>query len=653
MARHKEKDDEAGGEGLGKLLTRKRLWRDSNGAIIADRRPEHEKKRKRPSTTSQDVNSSMQAGPVESSTPPANDARAPLSPPTSDPTGSEANGNSGNAVSVSADDQWPVPIDDAILPLEDTVMDSFDFLCNASWGTQPLQNGQGGMNADLPYDDIFVPDTGRLCSRSYKYDYANCHKASSFNMPFTTMSYYNWLFGNEPWAAAPFDALGHNVHSQHPRPAPHVSNIGSLLSGHDDSYRVGLPQHQEMLHRTALPSWNSDFSSNSHSSEKHDHAVSKSAELLLMLQSGQSHPSRYTSDVRDGSISDESTTHSHGRALTSTHYLPTPISARSHQDAASNHGQSRRTRKLPIMDENCRETVLSLVDQARPKSPEGTEITRDHPLLSLEVLQQWSDLFFSRFNVSYPLLHQATFDPANTPALLLTSALLLGATYSSKDDHLFSICIHNVMRTQIMGSEAFTTRPTLWILQTILLVECFGKSRAGQLQHDMSHLFHGLLINLIRRSDCQSARCRTFKEGEVDTDTSWRAEVEAEQKRRLALLCFMWDTQHAVLFSQSLCMNAAELKLSLPWDTSLWEADTAEEWHATHSRLLTPPSYLTVLKSYINPGPGSRTPKLNGLSRVLMLHGLMSVAWDLNRRDQTSLGKLSTTPTFLAETNLR
>jgi hypothetical protein len=71
MARHKEKDDEAGGEGLGKLLTRKRLWRDSNGVIIADRRPEHEKKRKRPSMISQDTNPSRrQAGrPSESNTP--------------------------------------------------------------------------------------------------------------------------------------------------------------------------------------------------------------------------------------------------------------------------------------------------------------------------------------------------------------------------------------------------------------------------------------------------------------------------------------------------------------------------------------------------------------------------------------------------------
>ena len=41
MARHKEKDDEAGGEGLGVLATRKRLLRDSNGAIVNARRPSY------------------------------------------------------------------------------------------------------------------------------------------------------------------------------------------------------------------------------------------------------------------------------------------------------------------------------------------------------------------------------------------------------------------------------------------------------------------------------------------------------------------------------------------------------------------------------------------------------------------------------------
>ena len=100
----------------------------------------------------------------------------------------------------------------------------------------------------------------------------------------------------------------------------------------------------------------------------------------------------------------------------------------------------------------------------------------------------------------------------------------------------------------------------------------------------------------------------------------------------------MWDTQHAVLFSQSLCMSAAELKLTLPWNDALWAAETAEEWLSINATEQPQPQYLSVLKKYINPRPDINMRPLNAISRVLMLHGLMSVSWDLNRRDQTSLG---------------
>jgi hypothetical protein len=100
----------------------------------------------------------------------------------------------------------------------------------------------------------------------------------------------------------------------------------------------------------------------------------------------------------------------------------------------------------------------------------------------------------------------------------------------------------------------------------------------------------------------------------------------------------MWDTQHAVLFSQSLCMNASELKITLPWDPILWEAQNATEF--INALSVTPPApyYLSVLKAYTNPRSASAPTHLNALSRVLILHGLMSISWDLSRRDQTSLG---------------
>ncbi|KAK6606582.1 C2H2 finger domain transcription factor [Botrytis cinerea] len=56
MNRHKEKDDEAGGEGLGVLATRKRLWRDADGNIVATRRPSYvqEGTKRRQTTTRAD-----------------------------------------------------------------------------------------------------------------------------------------------------------------------------------------------------------------------------------------------------------------------------------------------------------------------------------------------------------------------------------------------------------------------------------------------------------------------------------------------------------------------------------------------------------------------------------------------------------------------
>lgn len=147
-----------------------------------------------------------------------------------------------------------------------------------------------------------------------------------------------------------------------------------------------------------------------------------------------------------------------------------------------------------VLDDISRGRILDLVVEARPQTAEGTLVTRDHPLLTLGAMQSYCDLFFYRFNKSYPLIHRATFEPSRVEPLLLLSIMLLGATYGGKDAHRLAVCIHDITRTQVIQHSAFTATPELWMLQVILLIECFGKSRAGQKQHDMSHLFHGMLI---------------------------------------------------------------------------------------------------------------------------------------------------------------
>jgi hypothetical protein len=114
--------------------------------------------------------------------------------------------------------------------------------------------------------------------------------------------------------------------------------------------------------------------------------------------------------------------------------------------------------------------------------------------------------------------------------------------------------------------------------------------------------------------------------------------------RRLALISFMWDTQHAIFFAQILCMNASELKVTLPWDTAVWEAETAHEWWEWTRASPAPQPYLTILQMYTDPHGSSAPRHLNVLSRVLILHGLMSLSWDFRRRDQTALKNVTATP---------
>lgn len=100
-------------------------------------------------------------------------------------------------------------------------------------------------------------------------------------------------------------------------------------------------------------------------------------------------------------------------------------------------------------------------------------------------------------------------------------------------------------------------------------------------------------------------------------------------------------------------MSAFELRSTLPCHQTLWEVDSAEKWQKLKKTQKTPSLFLTVLKSYLNTQIPVPAWNLNALSRVLILHGLMSIAWDMNRRDQTSLGRsLNLSSRFDAQANI-
>ncbi|KAJ5364380.1 uncharacterized protein N7496_010093 [Penicillium cataractarum] len=292
--------------------------------------------------------------------------------------------------------------------------------------------------------------------------------------------------------------------------------------------------------------------------------------------------------------------------------------------------------RLPRLSEISRRGIISVVAQASPMGIDGQPMTLDSPLLTLGALQGYCDLFFTRFNVTYPLIHEATFNPDLIDPVFLAAVLFMGATYSTREAHQLAVGIHDKLRNQLLCHQDFSPQPDLWVLQTMLLIDCFGKMRAGPKQRERAQLFHCVLIKLIRRSNSCSIQDSSHLARSEDLEQAWRQAMDEEQRKRLAMHCFMWDTQHAVLFSQSLCMSAFELRSCLPCSAIAWEAATAREWARTAIRE-TNRSFLAVLKSYITPGAVSRPRDLNVFARTIILHGLMSVSADLKRRDQTTL----------------
>lgn len=638
MNRHRQRDEEAGGPGFGTLDTRKRSWKAPDGSVVS----------KRPRPTEPDG-----LGPWVGSE--FDNSIQVVSPPVSDEGRYNPSSHPYNIV-PEPDDNFGGCIDalDDSTVVPPTSASTLFPQAGFGWGDEPgISNPRTDPSlgsGQLEYHPIFQPDT-----------------ASSFNMPYTTALDYNWLFNIEAATASGFGMTSARDGISEPTlfNSPEAEESHNMDMAPSQQAQNHTP---ESLNSASWRHWREEKTDNNareqadSSAEMQASPVSRDmrhppsqTRTTKQTNGSDGHESRINADIRSRNQQ------SIDRRTPKRHAVDPPSLQRQKPK-----GKASRERPLAMLQNSATtprinaevlNKLLGVIEAAEPKIPDATpgSSVRDHPLLSLSSVQTWLDLFFTQFNTTYPLIHMPTFNASTAEPLLLLSILLLGATYLDKATHQLAVCIHDVIRPSIFAHAGFSARPKLWTLQTILLVECFGKSRAGQKQHDMSHLFHGLLINLIRRSDCQSITKTPAPQDGVSLAEAWELWAIAEQKKRLALLCFMWDTQHAVLFCQSLCMSAFELRCSLPCAQTVWEAPDAELWarswpssarqpSLSPSDPIAPPMFLPALKSYLSGQPaGISSQSLDALGQVLVLHGLMSIAWDMQRRDQTSLGVVSTT----------
>ncbi|KAK9244774.1 fungal-specific transcription factor domain-containing protein [Lipomyces tetrasporus] len=313
------------------------------------------------------------------------------------------------------------------------------------------------------------------------------------------------------------------------------------------------------------------------------------------------------------------------------------------------------------------------------------EIAFDNPYFSLSAVKQYLNLYWVRFDPLYPILHRATFDPSVMEPALLIAIVTIGMAYSSdREASNLAIVIHRKFRNIVFLMIEDQPQVQLWVHQTLLLTNYFDKMLGSTVQYDMSQFFHGTNIALMHFSGYLKGLTEppvVETNGSVFADNQWRKWVEFETTKRTAFFAFICDTQHATLFRHSPILSAFEVRLELPSTDACWLATDGVEFYHMHleqtkvatagmmkwraseaaakaddNKVLGPsiggsnpeavwPTFLHSLKRLIRLSREDQTEfqlaTFSQFSCLILLHGLLSICWDMQWRGLLDMGIVS------------
>lgn len=247
-------------------------------------------------------------------------------------------------------------------------------------------------------------------------------------------------------------------------------------------------------------------------------------------------------------------------------------------------------------------------------------------------LHLFKQLYFQHYNAHFPILHEPTFDPTQTPPLLMATVLTLGATLSEDDAHFATAQqLHDSLRWLIFASDDFQPPAPLFCIQALLLVQAHGKMFSSRAHHEKAHIFHGSIITLMRRGSSYSGDWAEASGETPSLERAWLRWIDRESLKRAAFFAFVMDAQHSSVFSHVPALSVSDLRMSLPCSDTIWEATTPTHWKHERHHAQPEVSFLQVLRRLLTrrPLPAALSP----FSRFIVLHGLFSITKHMQYRE--------------------
>lgn len=233
--------------------------------------------------------------------------------------------------------------------------------------------------------------------------------------------------------------------------------------------------------------------------------------------------------------------------------------------------------------------------------------TTDSLYFTPESLSRYLDLYWSNFDPIYPMIHKPTFKATEARPELLICMIVVGMAYSN-DSGSYDLAVTILQRVRIAMLSMIDETPQvpIWVLQGLLLINYFVNVFGSRQLIEMSQVFHGTHIALLRLSKYLSDLVIPEIPEDyntIDVDAFWKYYIDFEAKKRTTFFAFICDTQQAVFYRHTLGLSAFEVHLELPCSDACWEANTSKsfiEIYRVQPRHLQPRPY-PDLEEMFNP----------------------------------------------------
>ena len=111
-------------------------------------------------------------------------------------------------------------------------------------------------------------------------------------------------------------------------------------------------------------------------------------------------------------------------------------------------------------------------------------------------LQQYLSNYWKYFHPQYPILHRPSFNASKWRCELLWALVLVGSAYNRALE--FAANIAEKLRWCLFQSPNFEPPTSLWVIQSLVLLEIFEKTMSERKAHERAHIHHGSTLQLIR-----------------------------------------------------------------------------------------------------------------------------------------------------------